>query len=543
MPLSLLQHAYARARSWTAAHKFAAAGIAVVIVGLGWWAWGHAFSASAETRYVLGTAERGTIVASVSGSGQVTASTESTISGASSGKLIAVNVQAGQAVQAGQLLAQVDPTDALYDLQTAQLSYDKLVTVDPDDLQAAKDDVTDAYANARGSLAKASTDMNSVLDGINTLFSGYLSTSNTAVSSSAREYISIAQKSSYAAKELLKGYDAALRGISTVSSQADIEAALAQAYETALSVSQAAKYAQDAVVYVRDHNNNATQAQSDSAYASVTGYVSSSNSVVSSVSSAKASAVKTRQALADLTNGPDTLDLRSEQLSLQQKKDALADTYIRAPFGGIISKVSAMVGDTVGSGTSLMTLISNEQTVTLSLNEVDAAKVKVGDKATITFDAIDGLTLTGRVAELDAAGTVSQGVVSYSLKIAFDAQDERVKAGMTANASIQTDTRAAALVVPSSAVKTQNGQSYVLAFSPELSDAGGASGIATEQAPVQIAVTTGISDDTNIEILSGLTEGQQIITRTISGTATTAARTTATTQRGGFGGGATFRAF
>jgi HlyD family secretion protein len=542
MPFTLLKHAYTRARAWALAHKFAAAGLAVVILGGGWWAWGHAFSASAETRYVLGTAERGTIVAAITGSGQVTASTESNISGASSGKLIAVNVKAGQAVQAGQLLAQVDPTDALYDVQTAQLSYDKLVTVDPDDLQAAKDEVQDAYANARGSLAKASTDMNSALDGINTLFSGYLSTSNTAVSSSAREYISTAQKSSYAAKEILKGYDAALRGISTASGQADIEAALAQAYDTALSVSQAAKYAQDAVVYVRDHNNNATQAESDSAYSSVTGYVSSSNGVVSSVSSAKSSAVKSRQALADLTSGPDALDLRSEQLSLQQKKDALADTYVRAPFGGIISKVSAMVGDTVGSGTSLMTLISNEQTVTLSLNEVDAAKVKVGDKATLTFDAIDGLTLTGHVAELDAAGTVSQGVVSYSLKIAFDAQDERVKAGMTANASIQTETRADALVVPSSAVKTQNGESYVLAFSPELSDAGGASGVATEQKPVQIAVTTGISDDTNVEILSGLTEGQQIVTRTVSGTATTATRTTTTTQRG-FGGGATLRAF
>jgi HlyD family secretion protein len=542
MPFTLLKHAYARARAWALAHRFAAAGLAVVILAGGWWAWGHTFSASAETRYVLGTVERGTIVAAITGSGQVTASTESNISGASSGKLIAVNVKAGESVQAGQLLAQVDPTDALYDLQTAQLSYDKLVTVDPDDLQAAKDDVQDAYASARGSLAKASTDMNSVLSGVDSLFASYLST-NGNVGQTARGLISTAQQGYYSAKALLKDYDAALRNISTASSQSDIEAALSAAYDTALSVSQAAKYAQDAVVYVRDHNNDDTQAESDSAYSSVTGYVSSSNGVVSSISSAKTSAVKSRQTLADLTSGPDALDLRSEQLSLQQKKDALADTYVRAPFSGIISKVSAMVGDTVGSGTSLMTLISNEQTVTLSLNEVDAAKVKVGDKATLTFDAIDGLTLTGHVAELDAAGTVSQGVVSYSLKIAFDAQDERVKAGMTANASIQTDTRAGALMVPSSAVKTQNGESYVLAFSPELSDAGGATGVATEQKPVQIAVTTGISDDTNVEILSGLTEGQQIITRTVSGTtATTAARTTTTTQRG-FGGGATLRAF
>ncbi len=107
-----------------------------------------ATSANAETRYVLGTAQMGTIVASVNGSGQVAASSEVDVSGASSGKLIAVNVKAGQEVKAGALLAQVDPTDALYDVQTAQLSYDKLVTVDPEDLQSAKDDVVDAYADA-----------------------------------------------------------------------------------------------------------------------------------------------------------------------------------------------------------------------------------------------------------------------------------------------------------------------------------------------------------------------------------------------------------
>ena len=77
------------------------------------------------------------------------------------------------------------------------------------------------------------------------------------------------------------------------------------------------------------------------------------------------------------------------------------------------------------------------------MNEVDAAKISVGNKTTLTFDATEDLTLTGKVAQIDTIGTVEQGVVSYKVKIAFDTQDERIKPGMTANASIQKSDRIA----------------------------------------------------------------------------------------------------
>ncbi|HVV15064.1 MAG TPA: efflux RND transporter periplasmic adaptor subunit [Candidatus Paceibacterota bacterium] len=543
MNTAAFKNLYARASKYALAHKVISAAAIVVLVGGGWWAYSRATSASAETRYVLGSAQMGTIVASVSGSGQVAASSEVDVSGASSGKLIAVNVKAGQEVKAGALLAQVDPTDALYDLGTAQLSYDRLVTVDPEDLQDAKDSVVSAYADARASLSKASSDMHTVLDGLHDLFSGYLSLSNNSgVSATGRGYVSTAEKSYYASDDLLKAYDATLRSVSTASSQSDIENALSQAYDAALSAAQSAKSAQDAVVYLRTHNSIATAADADAAYSSVTSLASTANNAVSNTSSSRSSAIKSRQALADLESGPDALDLRSEMLSLQQKKDALADTYVRAPFDGIVSKVNVSVGDTVGSGTAIATVISKTQVATLSLNEVDAAKVQVGNKATLTFDAIDGLTLTGTVASIDAAGTVSQGVVSYALEIAFDAQDPRIKAGMTVNASIQTSVKSDVLIVPSSAVKTVGGASYVQVFDPPLAETGGAAGVASKTAPRQVAVETGLSDDTNVEIVSGLSEGEQVVTRTISATAATAATAATGANRGGFGG-ATLRAF
>jgi len=123
---------------------------------------------------------------------------------------------------------------------------------------------------------------------------------------------------------------------------------------------------------------------------------------------------------------------------------------------------------------------------------------------------------------------------------------------MTINAAIQTDTKQDVLTVPASAVKNVSGTSYVQAFTPPLSSTGGATGVTSDTAPSMLEVTTGISDDTNVEIVSGLTEGQQIVTRTTTtggktSTTSTGSRTNAGTLRtggaGGFAapaGGATF---
>lgn len=549
MNIATIKGFYTNTLRYALAHKVVSAAVLAVALGGGWWAYSNLTATSTQTRYVLGTVEKGTIVSSVSGSGQISASKEVSVTSSVSGDLVSVNVAVGQEVKAGQLLAQVDATDALYDLETAQISYDKLVTVDPSDLQDAKDSLTQAqvsedssYASARSSLASATTDMSDVLSGLKDLLStsGYASPAKSSLDTKEKSYVQKAQTSYYAANTALDSLVKAFNAVSSQTSKADIESVLDQAYAASLSVAQAAKDMQDTVVYMR--NNESSNSAADSAYESVTGLVSTANGVVSSISSAKSSVINAKksldtaqQSLEDLEDGPDTLDLRSESLSLQQKKDALADYSIRAPFDGIVASVDVTAGDKVGSNTAVATIITKKQIATLSLNEVDAAKVKAGDKATLTFDAIDGLTLTGSVAQVDVAGTVSSGVVSYEVQIALDTQDERVKSGMTVNADIQTQAHTDVLIVPSSAVKTSGGSSYVLAFTPELTDTGGTQGVVSATAPAQVPVEVGISDDTNVEILSGLTEGQQIVTKTTTG-ATTQTASSATTRSSGGGG-------
>ncbi len=141
---------------------------------------------------------------------------------------------------------------------------------------------------------------------------------------------------------------------------------------------------------------------------------------------------------------------------------------------------------------------SFEATVTLA--EADVVNVKVGDKATFTFDALPDLTLTGKVTSLDTTGTVSQGVVSYTVTIVPDVTNDSVKSGMTVTADIITK---------------------VTPRTPWLSPAPPSSLIPAvgttcrslqNGSPVSQTVVVGTPNDTYTQITSGLTVGQKVVT-------------------------------
>lgn len=235
---------------------------------------------------------------------------------------------------------------------------------------------------------------------------------------------------------------------------------------------------------------------------------------------------------------PRAVDLASLQVqvsqaatSLSEAKSNLGEASVKAPIDGVVAKVYQKVSDTAGPATILITIITPKQLATISLNEVDVAKVKSGQKANLTFSAIDGLEITGEVSDVDALGTVTSGVVTYNVNIALDTQDDRIKPQMSASADIVTGERIGVLIVPNSAIKTDsNSLSYVeILASPSQADTSGQ--VTSVTAPSNQFVEIGVTNDTSTEIKSGLKEGDRFITRTIAGTAAKA-----TTQAGGIGG-------
>jgi multidrug efflux pump subunit AcrA (membrane-fusion protein) len=141
------------------------------------------------------------------------------------------------------------------------------------------------------------------------------------------------------------------------------------------------------------------------------------------------------------------------------------------------------------------------------------------------------------VAEIDSVGTVSQGVVTYNVKMSFDTQDDRVKPGMSVSAAIITDIKQDILVVPNSAVKSQSGMSYVEMFDMPLpAPVDGLIGSISKIAPNKIPVEVGLANDSDTEITSGIKEGDEIVTRTILPSASTKTATAAPSLFGSAGG-------
>jgi len=147
-----------------------------------------------------------------------------------------------------------------------------------------------------------------------------------------------------------------------------------------------------------------------------------------------------------------------------------------------------------------------------SMREIDIINIGVGQKAVITFDAFESESFLGEVAEVDVLGEVEQGVVSYKAKIIFDTENKLIKTGMTANVEIIIYENKEALTIPLSSVKTFKNNSFV-----EVLD--------SEGKLERKSIIVGKSNDTIIEVLEGLVEGDSIVISTQNSAAKTTNKT------------------
>ena len=554
-------------------HKVMSIIIAIVLLFGIYKVYGYFTNTSSDPRYVIAAVQKGTILSTVSGSGQVSASSQVDITPKASGDITYVGVTSGQTVSAGQLIAQIDSQSASLDLENTKLALAKL-TEPADKLSVAQADnaltsAEEAKVQASSDLAKsyndgfsnvsaAFTDFSTVMTGLDNLFNAsggsYYFSEDKMLGDTSRSYRTTASNSYWAAKRAYNQNITDYQLINRQSASSSVEAIIAETSQTAQLMSQAIKDTNTSInfIYVNtqqssrlggittDLNNLASWSAKISADSiSLTTNNNTIKSAHDTLSGSDRSITEKAYALEKLKNGPDALDVRAQQLAVQQKELSYANYFVRAPFDGVIAKVDVQKADTVGGSTVVATLITNKKIANVSLNEVDAAKIKVGQKATLTFDAVPELSIAGEVSEVDLVGAVTQGVVNYNVKIAFDTQDSRIRSGMSADAAIATAVRQDVLVVSSGAVKTQGNSSYVQLLDQSL-PVTDSKGIISATLPTQQVVQVGISDDTNTEIVSGLKEGEKIVTRTINPTTATKTATAPSLIGGGgrVGGGA-----
>jgi len=218
----------------------------------------------------------------------------------------------------------------------------------------------------------------------------------------------------------------------------------------------------------------------------------------------------------------------------EQAKAAENDLVVTAPCSGVIHSIGIAAGDSVtagastssggsaitstqvgastttatGASSSAPVVIAPEQplVVQLTVNEVDLPSLEVGQRADIEFDALPDLTATGKVIEVADEGTNTQGVVTFDVWISLDVADDALRPQMSAAATIVTSVAHDVLIVPNAAVKTDGDGGYYV----EVLDAG-----ASE--PRRVTVEIGLTNATETQIVSGLAEGDAVVTQTLDG--------------------------
>ncbi len=500
--------------------------LAIILVIGGYYTYKNSNKTTAATTYITSSVVKGTLTVSVTGTGQVASSNQVDIKPEASGQIVSVPVVEGQSVKAGQTIATLDAAAASTQLAgarasllQAQANYDKVAagtaTNDIASAQLAVNSAQQALDDAKKNYDQTVTQQQQIVDKAH---SDLLNTDLQAQPSDTLSTITLTLSGNYNSTQqgqyiisTYQGGDGLHYSVTGLSTQNGlINKGLTQplgnglyvTFSTTGTLSQSTTWTID-VPNTKSSNYITNQNAYNTALGTQTKSV---NSAQSAINSAEISLQQAQLTLSSKTQPPAQADLAQAQAQIASARAALANaetaynnTVIKAPFDGVIAKLSAVKGDQASSGTAVATIITQQKIAEISLNEVDASKIKPGQKATLTFSALPDLSVAGEVGQVDTIGTVSQNVVNFSAKILLDTQDDRIKPGMSVSAAVITDVAQDVLSVPSAAVKTSNGQSYVQ--------------VMVNGKPQQRNITPGLSNDTDTQISGDIKEGDIVVAR------------------------------
>jgi HlyD family secretion protein len=194
--------------------------------------------------------------------------------------------------------------------------------------------------------------------------------------------------------------------------------------------------------------------------------------------------------------------VRNARAQAAQARDRVAETRMVAPIGGIVATLSVQVGQSViggltSGGTLVMTIADlRALQAVVNVDESDIAQVRVGMPVRIRADALRDRTFDGRVARIAPQATVVQNVTQYAVVVEVANPDRALRLGMTVDAEFVVLERRDVLLVPAEAVRGTDPTRIVLVVEGETL--------------TPVPVTVGATDGRQVEITSGLREGQTI---------------------------------
>ena len=524
---------------------------AVVAVGFGFRS-----TQSSGAQYMTARVERGNLRNTVTATGTLQAVTTVLVGSQASGTISALNVDFNSRVKKGQVIAQLDPSEAQAQVISARANLEQ----------------------ARAGLAQARA--------------GVLQ---------SRAGVGNAQAQTVAAKSTVQnqaaGVLSARANLAVMKAQSDDALAFLRQQESLLKVGVIAQREYD----IANTAYKSAQARHEQAAAQLNQAILSEQSATQAGMAQSQSQVQQSQAQVQQSQAQvqaAEAQVQQAQAALQLAQISLQQTTITSPIDGVVVSRDVDVGQTVAASLSAPTLftIANDLTqmqVIANIDQADIGLVEQAKGVQFTVDAFPSQSFTGTIQQIRLNPVNTQNVVTYNVAIEVSNPEEKLKPGMTTNLTFTIDERNNVLRVPNAALRFTpqdantertgndqrqraggaNGQdeqrgSRRSSQGQEAAEAGGnaaeqnraqsggqrASNFAPPSAPVlpgqtrivwvmgqngkpeRRRITVGLSDGSATEVVDGhLQEGDTVIT---GQNVTSAARTQSTQAAPGFGGGA-----
>lgn len=461
----------------------------------------------------------GDLAASASASGQIEPAHTTRLSATTPGIVEDIFVRAGDEVEAGDVLVQLDSAALSLQVERAQqnlaLQEASLAALlegsSAEDIAAAEaavhsaqvrldalkngptaQDIAESEANIRaqeGNVAAAAAAYNSTLDSI----------SQSAIAAAEAELVN-AQIAYDNAKEVNDNFaneatDKALRDAAeqlTIAQTklADLQAGPNQGNITSASANLAAAQA----------NLEQAKANHEQLLAGAT---------PSQIAAAEATLAQAQANLASLKEGASAEDVaiaeagvEQARLALADAEEALAEAAIRAPFAGLVTAVNVNQGEMAGN--NIVELVSDQLQVVLNVDEIDVGVLAPGQTAVVTLETWPNEEISGEISAIAPSANNGGGVVTYDVLLTLEETELPVLVGMTANARLITDSQRDVLLVPNAAITAdrENGVYTVNKITGE-----------QDGRPLteEVEVTIGLKDDQYTQIISGLAEGDEVV--------------------------------
>lgn len=408
--------------------------------------------------YTTATAEKITLKQTVSSTGDLTDSREIILNFEIGGRIGGIFVREGQEVAAGDKIAIIDNPTLSAQVSQAKANLDGVV--------AKSSGTNDAIREAEVSVENAKD----ALDDTKDLNDKSVSAAKQA-KSDAQDYLNDVQD--YYDRILLdNGGDATLAAV--------------RAVKLSLTAAQKAYNAASDALEI-------TEKQTDLSKTNAENIVSSAKSRLKTLES-------------DYTQNSNNAAVLAARASYDIAVENMSKATLISPVNGTVTRINNKVGEILGTGVikeSFTKVLANDFIIESNIPESDIVKVSLGDKAEVTFDALNTEDFfEAEIVQIDSDATVIQDVVYYRVKIRLSSVDPKLRPGMSANIDIATAQKDDVISIPQRGVKSEGEKKYV-----EI--------LKDENIIERVYIETGLEGDEGmVEITKGLEGGENVVTFT-----------------------------